>query len=515
VTEDEELAAGRGTTVRTHARVKVGASLAALRVVGGRVAWLLVVLTLLTPFVFGLEREAFHGDESHWLTSSQLAYALIASGDVSSDTWRNQFYLYTQPQIGKFAIGAALSAGGVSGLTEVIEYDWLLDPESNRLRGAIPSDDALWLGRLPGAIAGWLAVIAIFAIGSAMGRSDVGLTSAVLLASHPLWLANARRTGMDSMAFLFGIATVYAAIRLAQSRRAYWWGVIGATVGLAAATKYTGLLGATGAALPLCVHMYGERSRGRLSECVLGAIGASVVGATVVFGTNPALFRDPIGGIGRSIDFFRDQAAAMRASFPTFASPTLVSLEIIDRAIWPIGVPRIVDTTLERSPDDLERRLNPGQYGTPIVGTGLALAVIAGLASRSRTPQSPLGSVGLASFTWFGITFVALADSLPIWWERWHLGIVPAACLLAAFGLGAIGRLAMTAGAVAQLIATASIGPSYLSHGFWDLIASPLGAGLHAIAVGAIIIATTTVYRLPERLKLRARIGAVPRAMFG
>ena len=115
----------------------------------------------------------------------------------------------------------------------------------------------------------------------------------------------------------------------------------------------------------------------------------------------------------------------------------------------------------------------------------------------------------------FRSCFGALVESLPIWWERWHLGIVPATCVVAAVGWATVGRYAMIAGGVAQVVATIAIGPSYLNHGFWALLATPVGAGLHAVAVGVIIIVALTAAGVPERLRARVRVRAAPRALFG
>ena len=480
-----------------------------------RVAHACVAFALLTIVLFRLDGEEFHGDESHWVTSSQLAYDLIVSGDLDSPLWHDQFYLYTQPQLGKMAIGAALAAGGISGRTEVIEYDWLLDPEANRVRGAIPSNETLWFARLPGAIAGWLAAVVMWAIGRALGRTDVGLLSAALLASNPVWLANSRRAGMDTMALLFGLLAVYAAVQLLKSPNAWWWAAVGGAIGLTVSTKYTGLLCAVGAGVPLWLCFVRERERGRSGRFIVGGLGSVVVAVTIIVASNPGLYSDPVDGLTRSLGFFRDQAAAMRRSFPVFGSRPLVALEIVDRVIWPVGFPKIVDTTLERTTGDVERHLNPGQYGTPVIGGGIAIAAIAALAAKSRASWHSLGRIAAVGAIWFAASFGALVESLPIWWERWHLGIVPATCVVAAVGWATFGRYAMVAGGVAQVVATVAVGPSYLNHGFWALLATPMGVGLHAMAAGVIIIVALTAAGVPEWVRTRVRVRAVPRALFG
>ncbi len=478
-------------------------------------ASLVTAIVMLVPFLYRLDREEFHGDETHWMTSSQVAFDLLVAGDLANSKWREQFYLYTQPQVGKVAIGASLAAAGVRGSGNVIEYEWLLDPALNRERGAVPSDAELWSGRLPGAIAGWLGALMMWWLGSSLGRSDVGLASALLLASHPLWLANARRTGMDAMALLFGLSATLAAIKLARSRHPVWWMALGSMVGLAAATKYTGMLSATGAVMPLLQLASGVRSRAALIEVVAGGATVALVAGSIVIGSNPTLHADPLGGLNRSVRFFRDQAAAMRASFPLFSAPVLVGLEIVDRVIWPIGFPMIVDTTLERDLNDTERHLTPGQYGTPTVGLGMATAVIGAALSRWRGQAHPLSGVGAVAAAWFTVCYFALVHSLPIWWERWHLGLVPAACMLAAVGLAWVGKSALIAAVVAQVVASIAIGPSYLNHGFWHLLTSPEGMGLHVVAVGAIITVAAKGSGIPDWLRARIRFRAVPGASFG
>ena len=188
---------------------------------------------------------------------------------------------------------------------------------------------------------------------------------------------NTRRAWL--MALLFGLFAVYAAVRLLKSPNAWWWAAVGGAIGLTVSTKYTGLLCAVGAGVPLWLCFVRERERGRSGRFIVGGLGSVVVAVTIIVASNPGLYSDPVDGLTRSLGFFRDQAAAMRRSFPVFGSRPLVALEIVDRVIWPIGFPKIVDTTLERTDGDVERHLSPGQYGTPVIGGGIAIAAIAAL----------------------------------------------------------------------------------------------------------------------------------------
>jgi hypothetical protein len=53
-------------------------------------ARVILALLLLVAFVLDLDTKEFHGDKSHWPTSSQLAFESFASRDLTSDLWRGK-----------------------------------------------------------------------------------------------------------------------------------------------------------------------------------------------------------------------------------------------------------------------------------------------------------------------------------------------------------------------------------------------------------------------------------------
>ena len=73
----------------------------------------------------------------------------------------------------------------------------------------------------------------------------------------------------------------------------------------------------------------------------------------------------------------------------------------------------------------------------------------------------------------------------------------------------------LIAAVAAQVVASIAIGPSYLNHGFWHLLTSPEGMGLHVVAVGAIITVAAKGSGISEWLRARIRFRAVPGASFG
>lgn len=499
---------------------------------------LVVALVLAVPFFWRLGDEEFHGDESHWISSGQEAFALITTGRLNDPLWREQFYLYSQPQLGKLLIGAALAVAGQYGPTPIYDYDWQLRPEVNRATGRVPPAAAVRAGRVPGALAGWVSCLLLWAIGAQASQPRAGLLAALLLASHPLWLANARRAGLDATALCLGLTGTWAALqavspreRPVQSRprrggdRSWrWWLLAGLGFGLGLAGKYTALLMLPPAALAALVQLLWLSQRWRV---LAGASLALATGAAVFYLSNPALYPAPLEGVRASIDFLATQARDMRHASPVFRSLPLVAAEIFDRTIWPTGFPAIVDHTLPEP-------LRPGSYGTPIVALGAAVALVVLLTRGRRAPH--LITTGAL---WVAAVYVALTLSIPIWWERWHLPLVPALCLLGGCGLAELDRLLQQGGtsstaapsagwrkdlryrvliaglpagsllALAQYAAALALEPSFLGKGFGALLGTPAGALAH-LGTLALMLAALVSHWLHQRCGRQRRAGAVP-----
>jgi hypothetical protein len=474
-------------------------------VIPRRLPVLLFAVALALPFLWRLDAEEFHGDESHWISSGQQALALLTAGRLGDRQWRDEFYFYSQPQVGKVLIGLALAGAGIAGPTPIYDYDWQLRPWENRAAGRVPAPEAILAGRTVGALSGWVACLALWALGAALGAPSAGAVGALLLASHPLWLANARRAGLDAPALALGLLAATVAVwalkevrspksdvpspkpRASEARPATWdlrpgtFGLLllaGVTAGLAAGTKYVALLALPAALIPFVAALRARTGRAR-AGLVGVALLALLLTVLVFWATDPALYPDPIAGLRTSLDFLTTQAAAMRSRSPVFQSPPLIAAEVIDRTVWPLGFPKVVDLTL---PDPL----SPGSYGTPVVALG-ALAGLVALASAPHGRRAP----PLAVACWTAVVYLALVGSVPIWWERWHLPLVPPLCLLAGLGLVALAggsvTLALLA-AGAQYVAALAMGPSYLGNGFGALLGTPLGLGVHLlVAVGLFV----------------------------
>ena len=307
---------------------------------------------------------------------------------------------------------------------------------------------------------------------------------------------------MDSMSLLFGLASGFLVISGTRTRRTWWmaWGAAGLVGAFAIGTKYTGAYEMLVGVIPVAHAL--RRSVSGIRKRVFGGLAlAGSVGAAVFVALNPSLYPNPVQGIHESIGFFETQSANMRATYPVFSSPFLVALEIVDRAIWWTGYPVVTDTTM---PDTLR----PGSYGTPIVAIAAAVAVLGLVARDGWRPQYAstrwrvLVSVSLG---WFVVTFILLSASLPIWWERWHLPIIPPLCVLAGGGLALAGPRVGVLVALCQYLAALSIGPSYLNHGFESLITEPWSVAAHLVAIAAVARQLVVAHLASTRMAMRRR----------
>jgi hypothetical protein len=254
----------------------------------------------------------------------------------------------------------------------------------------------------------------------------------------------------------------------------------GVLAGLAAGTKYVALLAFPAAAVSLLAAAgRALRLRRGRAPLLVAALGAALLAGVTFWATNPALYRDPAGGLRASLDFLTVQAQDMRWQSPVFRYRPLVAVEVLDRTVWPLGFPAVTDETLPEP-------LSPGSYGAPVVALGALVALLV-LLSRpaERRPALPAAAV------WTALVYLALVWSVPIWWERWHLPLVLPLCLLAGLGLAALARgsvLVALVPAGAQYVAALAMGPSYLGNGFGALLGTPVGLAAHLLALTWLLV---------------------------
>ena len=262
----------------------------------------------------------FHGDESHWIGTSDVFEAFFTA-DFDSPVWKESYWTLTQPPIARYVIGLGRKMGGYGATDINPTWEWRDDEITNIRNGKLPSNDLLWWSRLPMAI---LAVFSLF-VGFVLARRLAGTMAAyawlVLVMLNPYFLLHLRRA-MGEASLLASIILVICACYMSArsagvSHRKWYWttflwlGVVGVGAGVAGSAKLNGLAAGI-AGLALVVAMALRLRRPAAHKCLFAGCGALIV---VVFtsctfvGLNPYLWSDVDRRIG---NLFRHRVKEMK-----------------------------------------------------------------------------------------------------------------------------------------------------------------------------------------------------------
>ena len=290
------------------------------------------------------------------------------------------------------------------------------------------------------------------------GAPRAGAAGALLLASHPLWLANSRRAGLDAPALALGLLAALLAVWALRPRAPH----VAQAPGAPGAARRRGRRCCPCSwrgprpGSPLGRSTWPSWPSPRPSSPSPAAVRARLrPGPHRAPGRRPAL---PAGGGNRLLGHqpgplprsHRAGSASAWTSSPPRRRDMRWRLPRLPvpgpgggggdrpRGVAP-GLPGRRGPDPPRAPQPgLVRDAGggPGRPGRP-AGPGPP-------GPRSPGPGSRLPH--LAAAVWTGVVYLALVWSVPIWWERWHLPLVLPLCLLAGLGLAWLGRgsLALT-----------------------------------------------------------------------
>lgn len=386
----------------------------------------LVLLPILTPvFLRNLDDlSTFNGDETLWLPVSDKLFRLyVVEHDFQAPAWRDEYATFgsRQPQVGKYIIGIGTYLGGWVGEPYMAYYyDWSHDLSWNMANKGVPPAELVRAGRVPVAIMGLVACLALYWLATLLTDVWVGLLSVALFVGGRLVVTTSRLTMIDAPALAFSLLTligmvyVLRALRQGRSRAALCYIVpTGLVAGLAVGTKLNALL-----VLGACVAMLlGEtlsrlQRQRRLALLALLLLTLLLGCAWLVFyASNPFLYGNAVAGSRHLL--------AMGSIVATIPIEQLTTRRAQVEAIW--------GHLLTYAP--LARLNLPYDRWLILLGAALVGALAVGQWEQLRRRTLDLVLV------WTALAYLGITLWLPHAWERYYLPLQPCNALLEAIAI--------------------------------------------------------------------------------
>ncbi|MFN8636795.1 MAG: hypothetical protein U0893_23350 [Chloroflexota bacterium] len=395
----------------------------------------------------------FEADEADYVATSRYFGYLFLQHDVRREEWGSNHWTRTQPPLTRYIVGVWLTARGYD--LEKLNQPYVSTASSfevNRQKGRVPTDDVLAAARQPMVLLGAAAIALLYPLGVLLAGSTAGPLGAsapgLLAVALALTSSFLRYTLVHAWAeapiacflLLSACLAAYGARHLATGGSiARWGGGLGLALGLASATKLTGLVGLPIVALaavfalvmrpghrsPPPLPRTGEGVGGRgPGQDLLGARGvvagsavAVVVALAVFVGLNPYLWRGPVSGMAGMLDERQREMTEQQEQWPEFA-------------VYGAG-DRLWQTAVGST------RVGPwGEQPLAASVVGLAFGALGLAAAVRRAWPDPLDRLAVLTLVaWLAVYTVAILAGLKLSYPRYFL---PSCLLLLPFcGTGA------------------------------------------------------------------------------
>ena len=378
-----------------------------------------VAVFLVALAVLGIEASTsgFEADEADYVATSRYFGYLFLQRDATRKEWDGNHWTRTQPPLTRYIVGAWLTGYGYD--LEKMNQPYVSTASSfevNRQKGRVPTDEVLARARQPMVLLGAAAIALLYPLGLVLGGPLVGLGAAGLsLTSAFLRYTLVHAWAEAPLAFFLLLSALLAAVgaRRVMTGHGRWlsWSLgLGVALGLASATKLTGLVGipiVLGVGGLLALRSWRAGDAPGTKRIAAWASVAAVTGLMLVVAVNPFLWRGPIVGLTSMVEQRRDEMAFQQEQWPEFAV-----LNVSERP-WLLAV----GTT----------RVGPwGDLPAVAVASGLGLSAL-GIWSLRRQLRPFTGEPAvLMLLAWLAGYTVAIFGGLGLSYPRYFLP----ACLL-------------------------------------------------------------------------------------
>ncbi|MGE3910680.1 MAG: hypothetical protein AB7K36_15060 [Chloroflexota bacterium] len=299
-------------------------------------AVLLVALLILTLAVLHWQKndQDFSVDESRWISTSRYFWITVLDGDVFGPDWQPNYLVLTHPPVARYIIGAGLWLQGWTPEMLNGRYDTDRSRDFNRRQGNIPTRELLDAARRVVYVFAVASTLLLYPICRQLGgllagpiAGAVAGTTAILLAlANPLLATLWTRALAESVLAFFTLLALLLAMRVAAwaagVRTPFAWPLgLGLSLGLAAATKLSGVLGGAGLAL-FVVLQYAMRCWQDRRWPGFGPwLDAGMITVLVFVLVNPLLYPNPAMRTVMLFEHRRDEMQQQALGTPRLAVP--------------------------------------------------------------------------------------------------------------------------------------------------------------------------------------------------
>ncbi|MCC6973884.1 MAG: phospholipid carrier-dependent glycosyltransferase [Anaerolineae bacterium] len=423
-----------------------------------RLADVIFLAALMIYILSGIRAVPPHGDE-YMQMSMARDYFLVRAGQwdqlaysppVQLDS--GQYLRLINGVINKYLIGLVWELSGRDPDALPGIYVWDMPLEWNQAQGNVPTLESLHLARLPSALLTALGLIPIFLLGWNLRLRSLAYPAALLYGFHPVILLNGERAMMEGSLMLFSLCAIYWTVALVVAEhsataegylkrlpRFVRYALLGVWVGLAAASKHTGIIVGGAALLGTLAAALAKDKLGKTwRPAMLYTLLAGMVAGGVWFGLNPAFWRSPLSTLGETLrlraELLNRQTESSDAAFADLGGgmgailrePFLAPPQYAEAPGWIEALGESIQR-YQSSP------VNGWDWGA-IIGlllTLLALLGLVGLALDARRRDL----IAWVILIWAGAAGAA-SLAVPLDWQRYYLPLILVAIILAASGLG-------------------------------------------------------------------------------
>jgi 4-amino-4-deoxy-L-arabinose transferase-like glycosyltransferase len=305
---------------------------AARRALTRRLDLVLAIVVLLAAWLAlrgpSVEQE-FSIDESRWISTSRYFWITFVEADLFGPSWQPNYLVLTQPPVARYVLGLGLALQGWSPNQLGGRYDNFRDREYNLRAGNVPGPELLAAARRVNLVLAIGAVGLLYGLGRTLAGRTAGLLAAGLALANPLlstlWTRALAEASLACFSLLALLLAMLAARRtLRQPGGPAFYTAAGAALGLAAATKLSGLLGGLGLANFALLRVGTAPGRRWLSEAP-GWLLLGLAAALTFVLLNPLLYPDPLGRTLMMLDHRRLEMQVQQRRWPEDAVPPILT----------------------------------------------------------------------------------------------------------------------------------------------------------------------------------------------